>query len=184
MTAWLNWPTAGVAAAALLFFWGIGAYNRLMSLRNAVGDAFAQLDAHLKERGEVCDKLLAAVSPRLPSEQATFDALASAQVESQAATQAVRAKPWAPDPAGSLAVAGALHAAALTRLMSLLDHQAELRSETEIDALVSELKLVERQRAFTRQVFNQAVGQYNEALRQFPTRVLANLYGFSEARSL
>jgi LemA protein len=33
-------------------------------------------------------------------------------------------------------------------------------------------------------VFNQAVAQYNEALHQFPTRVLANLYGFSEARSL
>jgi LemA protein len=179
-----TWEWLGVAAAALLFFWGIGAYNRLMSLRNAIGDAFTQLDAHLKERGEVCDKLLAAVAPRLPSEQATFDALASAQAESQAATQAARARPWAPDPAGSLAVAGALHAAALTRLMSLLDHQAELRSETEIDALVSELKLIERQRAFARQVFNQAVGQYNEALHQFPTRVLANLYGFSEARSL
>jgi LemA protein len=179
-----TWEWLGVAAAALLFFWGIGAYNRLMSLRNAIGEAFTQLDAHLKERGEVCDKLLAAVAPRLPSEQATFDALASAQAESLAATQAARARPWAPDPAGSLAVAGALHAAALTRLMSLLDHQAELRSETEIDALVSELKLIERQRAFARQVFNQAVGQYNEALHQFPTRVLANLYGFSEARSL
>lgn len=181
MTAW-QW--GGVAAAALLFFWGIGAYNRLMSLRNAIGDAFMQLDAHLKERSEVCDKLLAAVAPRLPSEQATFDALASAQAEAQAAAQAARGKPWAPDPAGSLAVAGALHAAALTRLMSLLDHQPELRSETEIDGLVSELKLIERQRAFTRQVFNQAVNQYNEALQQFPTRVLANLYGFREARSL
>lgn len=181
MTAW-QW--LGVAAAALLFFWGVGAYNRLMSLRNAIGDAFVQLGLPLKERNEVCDRLLAAVAPRLPSEQATFDALASAQAESQAAIQAARAKPWAPDPAGSLAVASALHAAALTRLLSLLDHQAELRSETAIDGLVSELKLIERQRAFARQVFNQAVAQYNEALHQFPTRVLANLYGFSEARSL
>jgi LemA protein len=181
MTAW-QW--VGVAAAALLFFWGVGAYNRLMSLRNLVGEAFVQLDTHLKDRSEVCDKLLAAVAPRLPSEQATFDALASAQLESNAAAQASRAKPWAPDPVGSLAVASALHAAALTRLLSLLDHQAELRSETEIDGLVSELKLIERQRAFARQVFNQAVAQYNEALHQFPTRVLANLYGFSEARSL
>ncbi|MFG6467506.1 LemA family protein [Roseateles sp. BYS87W] len=178
------WQWAGVACGASLFFWGVGAYNRLMSLRNAIGDAFAQLDTHLKERAEVCEKLLAAVAPRLPSEQATFDALASAQAEAQTAAQASRAKPWAPDPVGTLAVASALHAAALTRLLSLLDHQAELRSEAEIDALVSELKLIERQRAFTRQVFNQAVGQYNEALNQFPTRVLANLYGFKEARSL
>lgn len=181
MTAW-QW--VGVAVTALLFFWGVGAYNRLMALRNLIGEAFLQLDAHLKERSEACEKLLAAVAPRLPSEQATFEALASAQAESQAAVQASRAKPWSPDPVGSLAVASALHAAALTRLLSLLDHQPELRSETEVDGLVSELKLIERQRAFARQVFNQAVAQYNEALRQFPTRVLANLYGFGEARSL
>lgn len=178
------WQWLGVAVAALLFFWGVGAYNRLMSLRNAIGDAFAQLDVHLRTRSELCDRLLAVVAPRLPSEQATFDALAHAQTESQAAVQAVRGKPWSPDPIGSLAVASALHAAALTRLTSLLEHQPELRSEPDIDALVSELKLVERQRAFARQVFNHAVGQYNTALQQFPTRLLAHLYGFSEARSL
>ena len=43
-----TWQWAGVATAALLFFWGVGAYNRLMSLRNAIGEAFAQLDTHLK----------------------------------------------------------------------------------------------------------------------------------------
>ncbi len=184
MNAWLNWETAGVVVGALLFFWGVGAYNRLMALRNAIGDAFTQHDAHLKARAELSDRLLAQVAPRLPTEQATFDALAGAQAEAQAAAQAARPKPWSPDPVGSLAVASALQGAALTRLLSLLDHHAELRSETDIDGLVTELKLVERQRAFTRQVFNQAVTQYNEALHQFPTRVLANLYGFSDARSL
>ncbi len=175
---------AGVAVGALLFFWGVGAYSRLMSLRNAIGDAYAQLDTHLKERNKACAQLLAAVTPRLPNEQATFAALISAQAESQAAAQAARGKPWAPDPMGSLAVASALHTAALTRLLSLLDHHAELLGEGGVDALVGELKLIERQRAFTRQVFNQAVAQYNDALHQFPTRLLAKLYDFNEARSL
>ena len=40
MTAW-QW--AGVGLAALLFFWGVGAYTRLMALRNAIGDAFVCL---------------------------------------------------------------------------------------------------------------------------------------------
>ncbi len=178
------WQWAGVAVAALLFFWGVGAYNRLLSLRGAIADAFVQMDAHLKERNKVCAQLLAAVTPLLPNEQATFAALISAQAEAQAAAQAARSKPWAPDPMGSLAVASALHTAALTRLLSLLDHHAELRSEGGIDAMTSELKLIERQRAFTRQVFNQAVSQYNEALHQFPTRLLARLYDLGEARSL
>lgn len=177
--SWLGWGTA-----AVLLFWGIGAYNRLMRLRNAIGEAYVQLDQHLAARATICSQLLARLRPLLPSEQATFDSLEGAQNEARAAAQAARARPYAGDPVASLAVAGAVHAAALTRLMSLLDHQPELREQPDIDDWVDELKLLERQRAFARQVFNQAVQQYNDAAQAFPTRILASLYGFAEARSL
>ncbi|MEJ6005969.1 LemA family protein [Paucibacter sp. AS339] len=177
--SWLGW-----GMLALLGFWCIGAYNRLMSLRNAIAAAYAQLDEHLSARASTCAKLLALLRPLLSNEQATFDALETAQAESQAAAQAVRARPYAGDPVASLGVASAVHAAALTRLMSLLDHHAELREHAELFALVDELKMIERQRSFTRQVFNQAVSRFNEAITQFPTRILASVYGFREARSL
>jgi len=180
----MSWVTLAWVLAAILLFWGIGAYNRLMRLRNAIGEAFTQLDQHLAARAEVCRQLLERLRPLLPSEQAAFDALDSAQTEAQAAAQAARARPHAGDPVAALAVAGAVHAAALARLMSLLEHQVELRAGHSLDELVDELKLIERQRAFARQLFNQAVAQYNEAAQAFPTRVLASLYGFAEARSL
>lgn len=180
----MTWPLALGIVAAILLFWGIGAYNRLMQLRNAIGAAFAQLDQHLNARAELCGQLLSQLRPLLASEQATFDSLDSAQAEAQSAAAAARAKPYAGDPVAGLAVAGAVHAAALTRLMSLLEHQPDLRAQAGIDAMVDELKLIERQRAFARQVFNQAVGQYNVAAQAFPTRILASMYGFAEARSL
>ncbi|MDN3918747.1 LemA family protein [Roseateles violae] len=180
----LSWAALGWALAAILLFWGIGAYNRLMRLRNAIGEAYVALDQHMGERAQVCTQLLERLRPLLPSEQATFDSLDSAQAEAQAAAQAARARPHAGEPVAHLAVAGAVQQAALTRLMSLLEHQHELRAEAGLDALVDELKLIERQRAFARQVFNQAVTQYNAAAQQFPTRVLAGLYGFAEARTL
>jgi LemA protein len=96
----------------------------------------------------------------------------------------VRARPAAADPAAQLAVSAAVLAAALTRLLALLEQHAELRSRADIHPLLDELKLVERQRSFARQVFNEAVRVYNEAAHQFPTRVLASIYGFKEARSL
>ncbi|MCZ8077064.1 MAG: LemA family protein [Paucibacter sp.] len=182
-TGW-SWGWAGWGLAAMLLFWAIGAYNRVMSLRNAIAVAFAQLDTHLSARAGVCAQLLAVLRPLLPNEQATFDALDAAQQEVQTALQAVRARPYAGDPVASLGVASAVHAAALTRLMSMLEHHAELREHPELFAQVDELKMIERQRSFTRQVFNQAVGAYNEAITQFPTRVLASFYGFREARSL
>lgn len=179
MITWFGW-----GLIALVFFWAIGAYNRVMKLRGAIGKAFAQLDEHLTRRAEICDKLCELLRPLLPAEQSTFDTLAASQAEAQQLAAEVRAKPHAADPVASLAVAAAVHAAALTRLTSMLEHHAELREHAELYVLQDELKLVERQRAFTRQLFNEAVRKYNEAVREFPTRLLTGFYGFTEARSL
>lgn len=178
----LNWVLWGVAA--LLLFWGIGAYNRLMRLRNAIAAAFVQLDEHLTARALLCNKLLVLLQPLLSNEKATFDALEQAQAEVQTAALAARPRPYMADPVGQLGVASAVHAAALTRLMSMLEHHGELREQADLFALVDELKMIERQRSFARQLFNQAVGHFNEAITQFPTRILASLYGFREARTL
>ncbi|MBV8603916.1 MAG: LemA family protein [Pelomonas sp.] len=181
----MNWLSLGALIfAAMLVFWGIGAYHRLMRLRAAIVKAFAQIEHHHQQRAELCDRLVAAVRPALPDEPATFDALATARDDVQDAMQAARAKPHAGGPVAQLAVVSAVHVSALTRLLSLIDHHAELRHDAAVYGLLEELKLVERQRSFARQVFNQAVAQYNEAQAQFPTRILAGLYGISEARSL
>ncbi|SEL32159.1 LemA protein [Roseateles sp. YR242] len=169
---------------AVLLFWGIGAYNRVMLLRNEIGKAFGQLDDALTRRAALGESLLAHLRERLPSEQASIDALAAAQAEAQAATLAVRTKPHAADPIAQLAITSAVHGAALTRLISLVEHHSELVSDAALSSIVDELKLVDRQRAFSRQMFNQAVQNYNEAVRQFPTRVLVSFFGFSESRSL
>ncbi|MDT8999557.1 LemA family protein [Paucibacter sp. APW11] len=179
-----DWSWVGWGLMAVLLFWSIGAYNRVMQLRNAIGTAYAQLDEALGQRATQSARLIALARPVMLSEQATFDALETAQAEAHAAAQAVRARPHAADPVATLAVAAAVHGAALTRLMSLVEHHGELREQAEVDALIDELKLIERHRAFARQVFNQAVTAYNEAVQQFPTRVLCSFFGFTEARSL
>lgn len=177
-----NWWLWGLAA--VLAFWSLGAYNRVMLLRNEIGKAFAQLDDALTRRFAHGDLLLERLRDRLPSEQASLDALAAAQSEAKAATQAVRARPYSADPVAQLAIAAAVHGAALTRMVSLVEHHAELNMDPELGGAVDELKMIDRQRAFSRQVFNQAVDAYNTAIRQFPTRVLMSFVGFSEARSL
>lgn len=178
------WALLGWLLLALLFFWGVGAYNRLMKLRNAIGAAYVQLDQTLSARAAHCRVLLTLLRPRLANEHATFDALESAQAEAQTAAQAVRARPHAGEPVAALAVAAALHSAALTRLISLVEHHGELNGHAEIGGLVDELKLTGRQFAFARQLFNNAVEQYNAALQQMPTRLLISLYGFAPARAL
>jgi len=178
------WSLAGWIIVAMLVFWGIGAYHRLMRLRAAIVKAFGQIEHHHQARVELCDRLVERVRPALPDEPATFDALTTARDDVQDAMQAARGKPYAGGPVAQLAVVSAVHLSALTRLLSLIDHHAELRYDGTVQGLLEELKLVERQRSFARQVFNQAVARYNEAQAQFPTRILAGFFGVAEARSL
>jgi len=173
-----------VGLAAVLLFWGIGAYNRIMRLRNKIGDAYAQLDQHLSTRAKLVARLMELLLPELVTELAAFDALHSAQTDCDTAAAAVRARPAVADPVAQLAVAVAVHAAALTRLLALLDQHPELRARDDIQPLLDELRAIEQQRSFARQLFNEAVRVYNEATNQFPTRILAGIYGFKEASSL
>ncbi len=175
ITAWV--------LAAILVFWGLGAYNRLMRLRNGIALAWQQLEPALRELNEVGAALADRGLAWLPSEGPAFDNLRQAGEELQTAMQAVASRPHSAEPVARLAVAHALHAAALQRVRSLLalaaqdDHDAERRD------LLERQKRAEAPRDFARQLFNQRVQAFNDALAELPTRLLAGLFGFHDAGS-
>lgn len=170
--------------AALAIFWCIGAYNRLMELRNRIGAAFGQMDTALRQRAEQVQRLLEILRFDLPSEQITLDTLQAAQVESVAAAEAMRPRPTALDSIGKLVSAEAAQGAVMARLSALLDQHIELRERSDVQPLLMELKSIERQRSFARDCFNEAVRIYNAAAHQFPTRLLVGMYGFDVAGKL
>lgn len=162
----------------------VGAYNRLVRLRGAIGAAFAQLDAQLERRARELPLLLGALREPLPAERATFDAVDTAQAAVQAAAQSLRGAPVRRDAAAVLSTAVAQLDSALTRLLSLLDQHAELRGLPVVAASLRELHDADLRFAFARQLYNDAVAAYNEAARQFPTRILTRVYGFGPAGRL
>lgn len=167
---------------ALLLFWGLGAYNRLMRLRNAISSSWQQLEAPLQELAG-CGQLLAEAGPRwLPQEGPAFEALRQQSQELQGALKAAGATPYAADPVAQLAVAHALQASALQRVLALLEHHAR-DEDSERPALIARVKAAQQQRDFGRQLFNGRVAAYNVAVAEVPTRALAGLYGFHDAKS-
>lgn len=169
--------------AALLLFWGLGAYNRLMRLRNAIGGAWQQLEAPLLELVEA-GALLAEAGPRwLPQEGGAFEALRQQSAELQGALKAASAAPFAADPIAQLAVAHALHASALQRVLALLEHLVLDEGDAERRAFIARLRTAQQQRDFGKKLFNGRVAIFNEAVAEVPTRALAGLYGFHDAKS-
>lgn len=173
-----------LALVVVLIFWGVGAYNRLVGLRNAVGLAWVPLDEALQLRGAAVPPLVAALRDGLVGEGAALDALLSAQAQVAAAADGLRPRPVLAEAAQALVKAESLMASATARVLGLLDLHPELRDHPDVAPQVLVLRETEPKLVFRRQRFNAEMHAYNDAVRQWPTRLLARLYGFGTAGRL
>ena len=174
---------AALVAAAVISFWMLGAYNRLIGLRNAIASAYAQLDEGLARRADAATALLAPLRQTLPNEQGALDALQAAQALLEHAALAMRARPADATSAKQLAATAADFNAAGSRVRALSEQQAAMPAD-DASAVAQQLlrwREADARIAFARQLFNDAVLAYNEAVFQFPTRLLARVYGLAAA---
>jgi LemA protein len=171
---------AWLAAAAVLVFWMLGAYNRLVALRNAIGSAWQAVDEVLRRRGAAVVALAAALRQTMAAEVAALDALLAGQAQVAAAADALGARPVRASAAAPLVLAESALTSASARVLALLDLQPDL-ADSGVAPHAAALRAAEPQLAFARQNFNAAVATYNEAARQFPTRLVARTVGFGTA---
>jgi LemA protein len=169
---------------AVLVFWGVGAYNRMVRLRNQIGNAFAQIDVQLKRRYDLIPNLVEVARKYAAHERETLEAVTAARNQAKAAADGARVRPAFADAVTSLAVAEQVLGGAMGRLMALAEAYPELKADQSLRELAEELTSTENRLAFARQLFNDATLDYNNAAQQFPTRLMANLFGFREAAML
>lgn len=176
---------AVLAVAAVLVFWMVGAYNRLVAHRNAIGSALAQVAELLQRRSAALVALAAALREPMSGEQGTLDALLAADAQQRQAVEALRQRPVMGPLALAVVAAEMALAASLSRTLALLDQYPEARDDPAGAApQVAVLREIEPRLAFARQLHNDAAAAYNEAARQFPTRLVARLFGFGTAGRL
>jgi LemA protein len=173
-----------LVAAAVLLFWMLGAYNRLVAQRTAIGEAFAQVQEGLRRRGQAVVTLAAALRGPLAAEQGALDAWLAAHARVLAAADAMGARPVLAPPAQALVAAEGALAAAASRVLALLEQQPALRAGDGVSGTLAAWHDADARLAFARQCYNEAGQVYDDAVRQFPTRLLARTYGFDPAGRL
>lgn len=183
---------------AVLLFWAVGAYNRLVRLRAAVQKSFAALDAQLVRElvwVQAClPEALRDGASTTPAElrdegSAAWRRLWGASEQLAAALAAAREQPLSPDRMDGLATAhGTLDTAWAGARENLALAPAALAG-TPAPAPTAEAMDAQRVRllhhaAPLREAFNNAVFAYNRAIAQFPAALLARAVGFRPAGSL
>jgi LemA protein len=171
-----------LALLAVVLFWIVGAYNRLLGLRNAIVAAWEQIVAALVRRSEAMAAVAEAVREPLASEAATLQALADADARLRAAADGVRQSRGRIADVSLWVTAEAALSSPASRLRALIELQPALLAEgPHGDALAPALaawREAEPRIQFARQGFNDAVDRYNKAIHQWPTRLVSTLFRF------
>ena len=167
-----------IAVVALLVFWTVGAYNRLVRFKNIIANAFGQIDVQLKRRYDLIPNLVEAAKKYLQHEHETLLAVTAARNQARSANDAVRSKPGKAAAIIALAAAEQTLDSSLGRLFALAETYPDLKADQTIRDLSEELTSTENKVGFARQAYNDAVLDYNNAQGQFPTLLIARVFGF------
>jgi LemA protein len=166
---------------ALIGFWVMRTYNRLVSLRNRFKNAFAQIDVQLRRRYDLIPNLVETARAYMQHERETLEAVIQARNTAIAAERKAAANPADAAAIRDLSGAEQALAGALTRFFALAEAYPDLKANQNMMQVSEELTSTENRIAFARQAYNDAVTQYNTAREVFPASIIAGAFNFQEA---
>jgi LemA protein len=173
-----------VATGLLILFWAVGAYNRLVSLRNQIKNAFAQIDVQLKRRHDLIPNLVETAKGYMKHERETLEAVIAARNQAVAANAKASGNPDNAAALQQMATAEGMLNSTLGRLFALSEAYPDLKANQNMMQLTEELTSTENRIAFSRQAYNDGVMQYNTSIEQFPVSLIANTFSFRHAELL
>ena len=157
-----------LVVVALIVLYGVLAYNGMVRSRNMVDEAWSGIDVQLKRRHDLIPNLVETVKGYAAHEKGVFEAVTNARAQAMQAS----------GPAASGAAEGIL-GQALGRLFAVAEAYPQLRATENFQQLQAQLAETEQKIAVSRQVYNDAVLTYDNALETVPTNIVAGLFNFS-----
>ena len=157
-----------LAIIVVAVIWAIGVYNGLVSMRQRVNQAFADIDVQLRQRHDLIPNLVEAVKGYAGHERGTLDDVVKAR------NAAITAQGPAQQAAAENQLTGALR-----QLFALSENYPDLKASSNFQQLQAELSDLENKIAASRRFFNNAVQEYNTGIQRFPAALFASSFGFA-----
>ena len=162
------WTTIAVIAIILLYF--IAVYNGLIARRNQVREAWATVDTQLKRRYDLIPNLIETVRGAAKHEKETLTEL------TQARTMAMQ------ETGIDSANAQNKISQTLKSLFAVAENYPELKANQNFLELQQELADTENKIQATRQFYNTVVMGLNTQIEQFPSNLIANMFGIKHEK--
>lgn len=161
------WLVIVLAVVVLAVVAAVLLYNRLVRLRNRTENAWAQVDVQLKRRYDLVPNLVETVKGYAAHERETFDAVTQARTAAQQARGVAQQ-----------AEAENVLTQAIGRLFAVAEAYPQLRATENFQQLQEQLTETEQKIAIARQVYNDTVLTYDNAIETIPSSLVAGPFGF------
>jgi LemA protein len=162
------WIVLGVLA--LIGIALVVSYNRFVSQRNLIRNAWANIDTELRRRYDLIPNLVETVRGYAAHERQVFEEVARTRSAAAAATGS---------PAEQAAAEGPF-VAALRQLFAVVENYPQLRANKNFLALQGELTNTEDRLQASRRLYNANVQDYNRRVQSFPSNIVARTFSFKE----
>ena len=157
----------------VIIVWAIGMYNTLVKMRNRVKEAWSDIDVQLKRRYNLIPNLVETVKGYAKHEDKVFIDVTEARTKAMAAEKSGNAK--------ESAQAENMLAGTLKTLFAVAENYPELKANENFLELQRELSDTEDKIQASRRFYNGNVRDYNTKQEQFPTNMVASMFGFKVA---
>ena len=142
-------------------------YNSLVAKRNRVDTSWSHVEVQLQRRYDLIPNLVETVKGYATHESGTFERVVAARAAGQSAS----------GPAEQTQ-ADNLLTGALRQLFAVAEDYPELRASENFASLQGDLSDTENKVAVSRQIYNDTVLTYNNAVQQLPSNIVASVTGF------
>ncbi|MFA5411935.1 MAG: LemA family protein [Candidatus Micrarchaeia archaeon] len=159
----------GLIVLALVIFYIFSVYNGLISLKNNIERAWANIDVLLKQRSDLIPNLVETVKGYMKHERGTLQEITRMRTELLSAQ----------GPAQKAKASEAL-TSALKSIFAVAENYPQLRASENFLQLQNQLSSIENQIADRREFYNESVVLFNTRIHSVPDMFFASLMGFKD----
>ena len=169
---WYNYPMSLIyilVVPVLLVLWIVGAYNRLIVLRNRSKEASADIDVQLKRRYDLIPNLVEAVKGYMGHEQKVLEGVTEARTRAMGAGSGKAKEQAENELAGNLKT-----------LFAVAENYPQLKANENFLQLQNELTDTENKIQASRRFYNTNVMEFNTKIEVFPSNIVAKMFRFTQ----